>query len=119
MRKFGDPKLICSIQRIFQPKMLQSVILAPSFHSVTDSGIVLVSSLSGFCIFWRLNQHVLTTLPGKAYAMMSLKIMLANILRVYRFKTNFTMDTVKEKFSVTMKLNHKHLVSVERRKSQS
>lgn len=47
--------------------------------------------------------------------MMSIKIMLANILRKFKFSTTYTMDTIVKKFEITLKLNHDHSVTVEKR----
>lgn len=52
---------------------------------------------------------------GNKYAYVSMRIVLANLLRKYRFTTTLTMETIDLKFDITLKLNHKHLVAVERR----
>lgn len=52
---------------------------------------------------------------GLQYAMISMKVILAGILRKYRFETDLKMDELVMRFELTLKLDNKHLVHMERR----
>lgn len=47
--------------------------------------------------------------------MISLKVMMAGILRKYRFTTDLKMDELVLKFELTLKLGNRYLVAMERR----
>jgi cytochrome P450 len=52
---------------------------------------------------------------GYRYAYMSMKTVLAYMLRNYRFTTDMKMDEMEWDFSVTLRLVNKHMVKAERR----
>jgi cytochrome P450 len=52
---------------------------------------------------------------GYRYAYMSMKTVLAYVLRNYRFTTDIKIGDMKWDFSVTLRLVNKHLVKAERR----
>lgn len=47
--------------------------------------------------------------------MISMKILVASILRKYRFTTELKLDDLVLKFELTLKLDNKYLVGMERR----
>lgn len=47
--------------------------------------------------------------------MISMKVVLAGILRKYKFATDLKLDELEMKFELTLKLVNKHMVSMERR----
>lgn len=49
------------------------------------------------------------------YGYMSVKIIIASLLRHYKFSTNLRMEDLQWKFEVTMKLVNTHLVKIEKR----
>lgn len=49
------------------------------------------------------------------YGYMSVKIILASVLRNYKFSTNLRMEDLKWKFELTLKLVNTHLVTIEKR----
>ncbi|XP_055605411.1 probable cytochrome P450 313b1 [Uranotaenia lowii] len=52
---------------------------------------------------------------GYKYGLISMKIMLCHLLRTYRFRSPITMDTLKLKISVTLKVANRNMVQIERR----
>jgi hypothetical protein len=54
-------------------------------------------------------------LAGKRYAMISLKIMLADLLRNYKFTTTLKMNQLEFGLAISIKLMNKHWVQIERR----
>jgi cytochrome P450 len=52
---------------------------------------------------------------GYKYAYMSMKIVLAYMLRSYKYSTEMTMNDLDLDFSVTLKLVNKHMVKAEKR----
>lgn len=54
-------------------------------------------------------------LTGLQYAMISMKTMMAGLLRRYKFSTNLKLNELVLKSELTLKLENKHLVSMERR----
>lgn len=47
--------------------------------------------------------------------MISMKVILAGILRKYRFTTNLKLSDLEMRFELTLKLSNKHMVGMERR----
>lgn len=47
--------------------------------------------------------------------MISMKVILAGILRKYRFTTALKLSDLEMKFELTLKLSNKHMVGMERR----
>lgn len=54
-------------------------------------------------------------ISGHQYAMFTTKVMLAAILRQYKFSTDLAMSDLRPKFEVTLRLTNKHMVRLERR----
>lgn len=52
---------------------------------------------------------------GLQYAMISMKVMVASILRKYKFTTDLKLDDLVLKFELTLKLGNRYLVGMERR----
>lgn len=52
---------------------------------------------------------------GFKQAMLSLKVMLATLIRHYKFSTSLKMEDLRLKIDITMKLTNKHMVSIQRR----
>lgn len=52
---------------------------------------------------------------GMRYALISMKIMLASLLRQFKFTTHLTMDDIKTKFEITLKFECGDVVQVTRR----
>ncbi|XP_055325509.1 uncharacterized protein LOC129579448 [Sitodiplosis mosellana] len=52
---------------------------------------------------------------GNHYAMLSMKVMLAALLRNYKFSTHLKWSELEYKFDITLKLVNEYLVKVERR----
>lgn len=48
--------------------------------------------------------------------MISMKVVLAGILRKYKFDTDLKLNELEMKFELTLKLANKHMVRMERRK---
>lgn len=55
---------------------------------------------------------------GIKYAWISVKVMLAEMLRHYRFRTDQRFEDLRFKWDITLKLSKKHMVYVERRRSE-
>lgn len=47
--------------------------------------------------------------------MISMKVVLAGMLRKYKFTTNLKLNELVMKFELTLKLANKHMVKVEKR----
>ncbi|XP_049534888.1 cytochrome P450 4C1-like [Anopheles darlingi] len=54
---------------------------------------------------------------GYRYGLMSMKVMLCQMLRAYRFSTDLTMDQLTLKLSITLKITNKHMVRIVRRQN--
>lgn len=52
---------------------------------------------------------------GFKQAMMSLKIMLATLIKNYKFSTSLKMEELRLRFDLTMDLTNKHMVSIQER----
>lgn len=52
---------------------------------------------------------------GQKYAMISLKVMLINLLKAYKFKTHMKWEDVKWKFDIHLHITLPHWVSIEKR----
>jgi cytochrome P450 len=52
---------------------------------------------------------------GYKYAFLSMKVIMAYLLRRYRFSTNLKMDDLRWELSVTLRLMNKHMVTIKRR----
>lgn len=52
---------------------------------------------------------------GEKYAMLSIKIMIINLLKAYKFSTNLKLDELETEMHVTLKLINKFRVSVKPR----
>lgn len=52
---------------------------------------------------------------GFQYAMISMKVVLSGLVRRYRFTTNLKMSDLVMRCEMTLKLNNKHMVQIERR----
>jgi cytochrome P450 len=52
---------------------------------------------------------------GYKYAFLSMKVILAYLLRRYKFKTNLKLQDLRWELSVTLRLINKHMVTIERR----
>lgn len=52
---------------------------------------------------------------GIKYAWMSMKVLLCSILRQYKFSTHLRLEDIIPKFEVTLKIENRHMVRVERR----
>lgn len=52
---------------------------------------------------------------GIKYAMYAMKVMLAMLLRRYKFNTKQSIESFDKKFEILLKLKQKHLVSIESR----
>lgn len=50
---------------------------------------------------------------GLQYAMISLKIVMAGILRKYKFTTQLKLEELVLKIDLTLKLDNKHMVGME------
>lgn len=47
--------------------------------------------------------------------MISMKVIMAGIMRKYKFTTNLKLTDLEMKFELTLKLANKHMVGMERR----
>lgn len=47
--------------------------------------------------------------------MISMKVILAGVLRKFKFTTNLKLSDLQMKFELTLKLANKHMVGMERR----
>lgn len=63
----------------------------------------------------RTRNHKSLFFLGLVYAMISMKVILAAILRKYRFETDLKLNELILRFELTLKLSNKHLVRMERR----
>lgn len=54
---------------------------------------------------------------GIKYAWMSMKVMLSAIIRKYKFSTHLRFEDIIMKFEVTLKIDNRHMVTVERREA--
>lgn len=52
---------------------------------------------------------------GYKYAMLSMKSMLLELLRNYRFSTTLTMADLRPNMNITLKLGNKHMVKIDER----
>lgn len=52
---------------------------------------------------------------GLQYAMISMKVILSGLLRRYKYTTNLKLDELVMRFELTLKLDNKHMVAIERR----
>jgi cytochrome P450 family 4 len=52
---------------------------------------------------------------GYKYAYMSMKVVLASMLRQYKFTTHLRMEDLEWDISITLKLINKHMVTAEKR----
>lgn len=59
--------------------------------------------------------ELLTPSLGQRYASISIKVMLVNLLRAYKFQSSLKWDEIKWKFDVHLHITKPHLVSIEER----
>lgn len=60
-------------------------------------------------------EKMLPLLLGIKYAWMSMKVVLSSLLRQYKFSTHLRLEDITTKFEVTLKIENRHMVTVERR----
>lgn len=54
-------------------------------------------------------------LQGIKYAWYSMKVMLSAIMRQYKFSTHIRLEDIVTKFEVTLKIENRHMITIERR----
>lgn len=52
---------------------------------------------------------------GSKQAMISLKIMLATLIKTYKFSTDMKMEDIRLKIDITIDIANKHMVSIQER----
>lgn len=85
------------------------------FHLAVDHAIALVRHVFSKIIFLILSKNKIISFLGYQYAMISMKVVLAGILRKYQFTTSLKLSDLEMKFELTLKLTNKHMVGMERR----